>query len=192
MLKKLIAAASAALLALAPFATFAATAGVTADVTASVKGTYAGANDLGSVSFSFGQTALTQVTAGTGTGKADKLFADTRTIAASSSENLDLAGTLADPIGATITCAKVKFVYVKAASGNTNSVQLGGAASNAFTGPFADATDIVSIPPGGTVLFVHPGAGWTVTAGTGDILKVANSGAGTGVSYDVIIGCATV
>jgi hypothetical protein len=175
----------------APELAFAATAGVTADVTASVQGSYLGTNDLGSVAFSYNQRALAQLSAGTGTGKADKLFSDTRTIAASSSENLDLAGVLADPIGATITCVKVKFIYVKASAANTNSVLVGGAASNGFLGPFADATDILTIPPGGFILLVHPGAGWTVTASTGDILKVANSGGTTGVDYDVIIGCAT-
>ena len=38
------------------------------------------------------------------------------------------------------------------------------------------------------LLLVAPGAaGYAVTAGTGDILKVANSGAGTGVTYDIVI-----
>ena len=35
-------------------------------------------------------------------------------------------------------------------------------------------------------------AGWLVTAGTGDLLKIANGGAGSAVDYDIIlIGAAT-
>lgn len=162
-------------------------AGVNADLGVLLKGTYTGTNDLGSVSFAFNQSASQQFTSGTTTGKADKLFSDTRTLAASATENLDLAGSLTDPFGVTSTFVKVKAIYIKAAAGNTNSVVVGGAGSNTFTGPFADATDKVTIPPGGFVLLVHPGAGWTVTAATGDILLVANSSSGTSVSYDVVI-----
>ncbi len=36
-------------------------------------------------------------------------------------------------------------------------------------------------------MLVHPGAGWTVPAGTGDLLHFLNGGAGTPVSYDVIL-----
>lgn len=184
--RRLIAAACAALLALAsPAAVMA--AGVNADLSVQLRGTYTGANDLGSVSFAFNESALEQFTSGTTTGKADKLFSDTRTLAASATENLDLAGALSDPFGVTTTFVKVKAIYIKAADGNTNSVVVGGAGSNTFTGPFADATDKLTIPPGGFVMLVHPGAGWTVTAATGDILLVANSAAGTSVSYDVVI-----
>ena len=42
--------------------------------------------------------------------------------------------------------------------------------------------------PGGTLLLVAPNAaGYAVTAGTGDLLKVANSGGSTGVTYDIVI-----
>lgn len=190
IVKSLRAALLAAVLAaplIAPAAALAATAGVNADLNTAVIGTYVGANDLGSVAFSYNRAVTTQFTAGTGTGKADKLFSDTRTIAASSSENLDLAGVLTDPLGATLTYGHVKAIYVQASSANTNNVEIGGAASNGFTGPFADATDKISLPPGGRILLTHGGAGWTVTAGTGDILKVANSSSGTGVDYDIMV-----
>lgn len=188
ILRTFVAGLAAMLFAVAPVAAFAA-AGVTADVRARITGTYTSTNALGSVTFSFDQNKLTQFTPGTAALKADKLFSDRRTVAASSSENLDLAGVLTDPFGATLTCVKVRWIYVAAASTNTNSVLVGGAASNAFLGPFADATDILTVQPGGTLLLTAPTAGWTVTASTGDLLKVANSSSGTGVTYDVVIGC---
>lgn len=162
-------------------------AGVNADFTARVSGAYTGANPLGSVTFNFDQSAHTQVTSGTTVGKADKLFSDTRTLAASATVNLDLAGALTDPFGATVSFGHVSAIYIKAAATNTNSVCIGGAGSNAFLGPFADATDVVCIKPGGVFMMVEPGAGWAVTAATADLLKTANSGSGTSVSFDVVI-----
>jgi hypothetical protein len=176
-----------AALALVPSLAYA--AGVTADVTAGVRGTYTGVNALGTVTYSFNQSALAQFAPGTALGKADKLFSDQRTIAASGTLNLDLAGTLTDPFGTTLTCVKVKTIFFVADAGNTNNVVVGGAGSNTFVGPFADATDKVAIPPGGSLLLTHPGAGWTVTAATGDILLVANSGGTTGVTFKVIVVC---
>jgi hypothetical protein len=125
---------------------------------------------------------------GTGANQADLRFADRRTLAASASESLDLAGSLVDALGTTLTFARVKALLVEASSANTNNVVLGGAASNAFVNWVSDATDKVVIRPGGLLLLVAPGAtGYAVTAATGDLLQVANSGGTTGVTYDITI-----
>ncbi|MDZ7906373.1 MAG: hypothetical protein U5N55_11785 [Cypionkella sp.] len=64
-------------------------------------------------------------------GTADVLFKDTRTIAASGNDDLDLAGVLSDAFGATITAAEIIAVYVRAESANTNDVVIGNV-SNGF------------------------------------------------------------
>jgi hypothetical protein len=81
-----------------------------------------------------------------------------------------------------LNLTKVKILRIRAATANTNDVVVGGAAANAFLGPFADATDKIAIQARrrGCCL-IAPNAGYTVIAGTGDQLKIANSGAGTGV-----------
>ncbi len=145
-----------------------------------------GAPDIGQATYSSDEAHEVNFAEGTGAGKADRQFSGTRTVSASSSETLDLAGTLANAFG-TVTFAKVKVIRVRAAAGNTNNVVVGGAASNAFVGPFADATDKISIAPGGEFSIVHPGDGWAVTAGTGDLLQFANSSSGSSVTYDVEI-----
>lgn len=162
---------------------------LSASITVNVAAHYTGANDLGTVAFDTDPTkqAVIALATGTGSGQADLIFSDTRTIAASSSENLDLAGVLTDPLGATLTIVKLKAIYVRAAAGNTNDVQIGGGASNAPTGLFGTATDYINVKPGGVFLWVAPNTGVTVTGGTGDILKAANSSSGTGVTYDIII-----
>ena len=160
---------------------------VRADVAAKVSGRYTSASGLGSASFDLGQEALIQFAPGTGAGKADLVFADRRTLAASATENLDLAGALTDPVGGAAVFGHVKAIYITAKLANTNSVVVGGAASNFFVGPFGGTTPTFTLPPGGALLLTHPGAGWTVTASTGDLLKIANSSSGTSVQYDVVI-----
>jgi hypothetical protein len=143
--------------------------------------------DLGSAVaeyIGFDDTALAD---GTGENQADRVFSDTRTLAASANEDLDLAGTLLNPIGGAAAFAKIKAIIVRAAKANTNNVVVGNAASNGFVGPFGAAAHTVAVPPGGVFMITAPKAGWAVTGGTGDLLRVANSGAGTSVTYDIIV-----
>lgn len=127
-------------------------------------------------------------TQGAGLNQADRIWHDTRTLTAAATENLDLAGILADPWGVAITFARVKGILVVAAAGNTNNVVVGNSGANAFLGPFGAAAHTVSVRPGGVWLHLAPDAtAYAVTAGTGDILTVTNSAAGTPVTYDVVV-----
>lgn len=124
---------------------------------------------------------------GTGAGLADRLFSDQRTLAASATEDLDLAGALVDTLGGTTVFARVKGLLVAAAAGNTNNVVVGAAAANPWA-TLLGATGTITLRPGAFFVAVAGTAdatGWAVTAGTGDLLKVANSAAGTPVVYDV-------
>jgi hypothetical protein len=124
---------------------------------------------------------------GTGAAQADRIFADSRTLSASGTENLDLAGTLTDAYGATITFARIKLVVFIADGGNTNDVQVTRPASNG-TALFIAAGDGIALKPGAFFIWADPGAtGFAVTAGTGDLLTVTNSAGTTGVTYSVII-----
>jgi hypothetical protein len=160
---------------------------LTTNILVGIAATLQGSNDLGTPVFPLSKKDETALANGTGSSQADLLFADQRTIAASDNEDLDLAGSLTDPLGSTLTFAAVKAIYIKAAAGNTNDVQVSPASSNGFLGPFADASDQIDLPPGGALLLTAPADGWTVTGGTGDLLNVANSGAGTSVTYDIVV-----
>lgn len=147
-----------------------------------------GAADIGSRRQDINYTVSRAFASGTGADQADLTFADTRTLAASSNESLDLAGGLTDALGNALTFASVKALIIVAAAGNTNDVIVGGAASNAFATMFGDATDTIKVPPGGAIVLADFGAtGFAVTASTGDLLKIANGGSGTPVSYDILI-----
>lgn len=143
--------------------------------------------DLGTPADLFTKRARTAFADGTGANAADRMFHDQRTIAASGTEDLDLAGSLSSPFGATLTFVELRLVLVTAAATNTNNVRLSRPASNGVP-LFLAASDGIDVPPGGTFLWACPADGKvTVTAGTGDLLTVANSSSGTAVTYDIVI-----
>lgn len=124
---------------------------------------------------------------GTGAGQADMIWHAQRTITASGTEDLDLAGVLSGTLGGTLAFARIKGLLVKAAGANTNNVNVLRPAANGVP-LFLAAGDGVPVQPGGTFYWVTPtAAGIGVTAGTADLITIANSGAGTPVTYDVVI-----
>lgn len=146
--------------------------------------------DLGTAVMPHSLKAALSLANGALAGQANVIYSDTGTIAASGTATLDLAGTLVGALGDTLTFARVKAIIVTAASANTNNVVVGGAASNGFSSIFADATDRVVVRPGGAFVLFTGAAdlnGYAVTAGTGDQLQIANSGAGTTVTYSIVV-----
>lgn len=150
------------------------------------------ASQLSSLDLSAAVNALLQdfsatLSNGTGAGQASQMWSDTRQLAASASENLDLAGSLVNAFGQTITFTKVKLILVRAKSTNNaaNNVNVSRAASNGLP-VFLAASDGVPLAPGAIFLFFDP-TGVTVTGGTGDLLTVANSAGTNTVDYDIVI-----
>jgi hypothetical protein len=158
-----------------------------------VKGDYSSAIDLANIVASHNVQRGTNFDNGTGAGQADLLWSDTRTLGASASEDLDFAGVLIGAFGAALTFARLKILMISAAPGNTNNVIIGGVASGLATILAPAATGTAIIRPGGLFAVCCGSAdatGYVVTPSTGDLLHVANSGAGTGVTYDIVaIGC---
>jgi hypothetical protein len=162
-------------------------AGVTASIDLGISVSQSGTRNRGSHSFQDSAVFAMKFKAGNAaTDQTDVLFSDSRTIAASSNDDLDLRGSLSDALGATVNAAEIVAIYVEAVSGNINNVVVGGAPSNAFVGPFGAATHTIAIQPGQCFLSTCKN-GWAVTAGTGDILRIANSGAGSSVTYNIFI-----
>jgi hypothetical protein len=161
--------------------------GVTATLSLQVAAKLIGAADLGNPIAPVTLEKVVRIASGTDAlGKADVLWADTRTIAASSSENLDLAGVLAGLLGGTVTAAEITAIVVVAEAANINDVVLFGAATNAFNGPLTGTTPKLVVGPD-DVAFITNKKGWTVTPATGDILLVGNSGSGSAVTYSIIL-----
>lgn len=148
--------------------------------------------DLGSKSANTALELALELANGTGAGQADVTFVDTRTLAASGTEDLDLAGALTDPLGGAAAFARVKLLVVQAAAGNTNNVNVTRPASNGAP-LFLAAGDGVSLRPGEFLMLAvgaEDATGHAVTGGTGDLLTVTNSGGGTSVTYSIaVVGC---
>lgn len=127
-------------------------------------------------------------TSGAGADQAQQMFTDSRTLTASTTETLDLAGSLTNGFGQTITFTEICAIYIEALSANTNNVLVGGAGSAQFINWVGASSDIVTVRPGGILLLVARDAdGYAVTAATGDILKMWNSSSGTSVTYKIVI-----
>lgn len=120
------------------------------------------------------------------TNKADRLYKATRNLAASANENLDLSGVLVDALGAVVTQAEILAIVIEADPTNVNDVKFGPAAANGALGPFNAAADRLTLAPGDFHVLTCK-RGWTITAGTGDQINVANAGAGTGVNYTITL-----
>ena len=143
--------------------------------------------DLGTPTFAAELAKTFQWGSGVTANAADLLFSDERTLAASATEDLDLAGELTDAFGATVTMAEVVAIIVIADAANTNNVVLGDA-----TAPvplFGGTNGTHAVKPGGVFVAVAPNASglFTVGAGTTDDLKVANSSSGTAVTYKIMV-----
>lgn len=148
--------------------------------------------DLGTNSATRALNLAVTLTAGTGAGQADLAFVDTRTLAASGTEDLDLAGALVGVEGAAVVFARVKAIVIAAAAGNTNNVVVSRPASNGLV-LFSAASDAIPLRPG-MFLALCAGAadatGIAVTAGTGDLLTITNSAGTTPVDYSIaVVGC---
>lgn len=148
--------------------------------------------DVGSTSYQFAESDSLSFSHGTGNNQINQVWTDIRTVGASSSESLDLYGSLVNALNTTLNFTKVKMIEIKAAATNTNNVLVGGSTAGiagllVLTGAAAIEDVQIVIPPGGIFVISAPLAGYTITNTTGDILKISNSGSGTGVDYTIKI-----
>lgn len=163
---------------------------VNGTIAARIAMTLSSALDLGTAAAKQTIDFAADIASGTGDSQADKLFSDSRTLAASASENLDLSGGLTDALGASISMVELLAIIVVADAGNTNNVVIGNGTNPVIGGPFGAAgANAIAVPPGGLFAWFAPndGEGAPVTNSTADILKVANSGGSTSVTYKVIL-----
>lgn len=130
---------------------------------------------------------LKELANGVGDYQANKIFADTRQLAASGNEDLDVSGSLVGPVGLSGVFTAIKAIYIKADPLNANNVVIKPGASNGFLGPFGAAANTITLKPGDVFMATCLKAGWAVVAATGDLLNIANSAAGTPVNYDIVL-----
>lgn len=146
-----------------------------------------GSNDYGGPAFSPALEHVMNLANGVAADQADLLFVDQRSVAASSNDDIDLAGVLASAFGATITAAKMKALVLinapQTGAANLSSLTIG-LSSAPFVGFLGGTTPTLGpIGPGGFVVLGCPtllGLG-AITATTADILRIANGAGGTAI-----------
>lgn len=149
-----------------------------------VEGLDVGVNKNAAISKLMSQTFAS----GTAVNQLDRLFVDERSVAATAVDQLDFnGGGLTDVLGAAWAPARLKFLIITNLGPNdiqvvrpTNGIPI-----------FLAAGDGEQIPVGGTLYKSWPSAaGVLVTGGTGDLLNIVNTGAGT-IGYQIIAGGAS-
>lgn len=150
-----------------------------------VKGDLTTTNDLIEVIGRFASNYGLVFGIGTGSGNVNNGFSDQRVLTSGSSENLDLSGTALDNIfGVDLALTKLKGLFIWSLSTNTTDLTIGNV-TNGIVGPWTSATMSVVVKPGGFFAWADPLLGTDITAGTGDLLKVAN-GSGASATYNIV------
>lgn len=159
-------------------------------IKASLRAVQTGANDFGGPNFTPSIEAQLDLLDGTTAGKADRIWVDERTVASASNDDLDLTGTLTDAFGTTLAQVELVAIFIinapRSGAANTTTLTVG-AGSNPVTGFLGGTTPTLGpIRPGQFVLIAGGDAAGiaTVTAGTGDILRIANS-SGASATYQI-------
>lgn len=161
-------------------------ASLAARIEVKVTGSYVSAAGLVTGTAPLSSSYVQDLANGVGANQGNVLYAATRSVLTAATDSIDFAGGgLTDAFGAAIAPARVRFVYIRSASGNTTNLTLLGDANGI---PILNtAATTTTLKPGGMFLVSSPDAtGFLVTAATGDIIKVVNA-AGATATYDIIV-----
>lgn len=135
------------------------------------------------------------LTDGTSDDQADLVYTKSGTLNAGQADSIDLAGSLTDDLGNSITFVTVKGIFLVNTSTLDAELELGGGSDGAGTNAFdtwitassADGSEALRVPYGGFAGIGVPKTGFAVTAATGDILRVENTDGANAATYSLII-----
>jgi hypothetical protein len=131
--------------------------------------------------------SLQEFSDGNGAGQAEAVWhLEDQVLAAGESLALDLTALEREVLGDlnTIAMVTVTALLLSSDAASVGSLAVGGAAANAWSAPFAAASDQAVVAPDGILLLSSPAAGWPVDSGD-RILQLA--AVGGDVTYSVVI-----
>ena len=143
---------------------------LTVTLTARIEATQTGPNDYAD-NFSPVVSAVLAALDGTTANKADLIFADQRAVTTGANDDIDLAGTLTDAFGVTMTFVELVGILIINApiTGSANTADLTiGLVSNPFLGFLGGTTPTIGpIKPGGAFMIFAGDANGIGTVGAG-------------------------
>lgn len=157
---------------------------LTAAIALQLSGLLAGSATLEDVKSRINAAARLEWSNGTGTGQAAIEWSSRRTLASNTNESIDLVGALTDALGGSVAPTKLKMLLILSDAANTTDLTIGNV-TNGVVAFLGVATNYVIVKAGGMFLIADP-VGFTLTAATADLLKVANA-AGAAATYDIFV-----
>lgn len=129
------------------------------------------------------QLSWTQtIASGSGTGQANKHFHDQYTISASGTQAVDLAGSVTNAFGQTVSFTRLKALLV--VNSGATDITIEPNVSSGFSAMFAD---VVTIKAGGVFLLAgFDSSGYTVASGSADQLLITNLSSGASATVSVV------
>lgn len=118
------------------------------------------------------QGGVVAYTHGTGAAQVNAMHVNQVSLVASTPQSPDLTALTGGQGDTSFSKIKVFALFNNEAAGTGKSVIIGNG-TNPFVGPFGAGTHTLTVPAGcGVVIYTKENAGWPVTGGTGDILKL--------------------
>ena len=130
--------------------------------------------------------SLSQVISdGAGANQANLHWHDTRQLAASATDDIDLAGALSGAFGATLTFARVKAILVRNKGTTAAAITVGPSPTNGVAN-FLGTSD--RLPAGALMaMALFDATGWPITAGSADRIRVTNTSGALTQEYEIIV-----
>lgn len=162
---------------------------LTTDIKASLAWLFQDALDLTTIADASRLEFAASLSDGSGNDQANKLWHELRSVAVSSNDDLTLSSLPQTIFGSAVTVALVKvkaLLIINTAATAGEDLLVGAAASHPWAAPFGGTGHQVRVPAGSCLLLVNTKTGWAVSAGSADVLRIANAGTGA-ISYKLAV-----
>jgi hypothetical protein len=151
----------------------------------SIQASLTSALDLSTARDPLAYTLAQAISDGAGADQSNQCWHDTRTLVASANDDLDLAGVLVNAFGATVTFARVKFLFVRNKTTSGAPITVGPAPAQGVAN-FLGTSD--RLPIGAWMCMgLFDATGWAITAGTADKIRIGNTSGSLTATYDIIV-----
>jgi hypothetical protein len=123
---------------------------------------------------------------GSGDGQVNEWWTDSRTLSGSASEDIDLSGSLTGHHGDTVGFTNIKFLFIYNTS-EDDQISVAPSPSNGWN---AWGTGTFNIDTESPFYIVSKTAGYTVTPGSADSIRITNLGAESVTYHIAVVGVA--